>query len=141
MIRRPPRSTLFPYTTLFRSQQRLEQLAIAEHARAAELDAVIDAMAEAILVCDAAGNVRRSNPAARLLAGDRPLARYEDVRGLLTPGATDLAALGTRAGPLEIPLAAGEDRWVELSTYPVETSRDGSRDVSRETIVVLRDVT
>src|SRR3712207_8717835 len=24
MIRRPPRSTLFPYTTLFRSQQRLQ---------------------------------------------------------------------------------------------------------------------
>src|SRR2546429_5050200 len=24
MIRRPPRSTLFPYTTLFRSQQQLE---------------------------------------------------------------------------------------------------------------------
>src|SRR2546429_6990686 len=24
MIRRPPRSTLFPYTTLFRSQERLE---------------------------------------------------------------------------------------------------------------------
>src|SRR3712207_7294168 len=26
MIRRPPRSTLFPYTTLFRSGERLEQL-------------------------------------------------------------------------------------------------------------------
>src|SRR5205085_3791154 len=25
MIRRPPRSTLFPYTTLFRSQQRLDE--------------------------------------------------------------------------------------------------------------------
>src|SRR3712207_8781810 len=25
MIRRPPRSTLFPYTTLFRSQQRADQ--------------------------------------------------------------------------------------------------------------------
>src|SRR5436189_2862286 len=25
MIRRPPRSTLFPYTTLFRSQQRLQR--------------------------------------------------------------------------------------------------------------------
>src|SRR2546428_3414005 len=25
MIRRPPRSTLFPYTTLFRSQQKLER--------------------------------------------------------------------------------------------------------------------
>src|SRR2546430_5476133 len=26
MIRRPPRSTLFPYTTLFRSRRRFEQL-------------------------------------------------------------------------------------------------------------------
>src|SRR5258707_10875493 len=26
MIRRPPRSTLFPYTTLFRSQRRLRRL-------------------------------------------------------------------------------------------------------------------
>src|SRR5258706_10705415 len=26
MIRRPPRSTLFPYTTLFRSLQRLEEM-------------------------------------------------------------------------------------------------------------------
>src|SRR3712207_8008014 len=82
MIRRPPRSTLFPYTTLFRSQQRLEQLAIAEHARAAELDAVIDAMAEAILVCDPGGNVRRSNPAARLLAGSRPLRSEEHTSEL-----------------------------------------------------------
>src|SRR3712207_7016718 len=34
MIRRPPRSTLFPYTTLFRSQWRLEtenQAVIAAH--------------------------------------------------------------------------------------------------------------
>src|SRR2546421_8066364 len=44
MIRRPPRSTLFPYTTLFRSQKRpvrikqeeriLDRLRIAEHERA-----------------------------------------------------------------------------------------------------------
>src|SRR5260370_33854897 len=30
MIRRPPRSTLFPYTTLFRSHRLLEQLAWSE---------------------------------------------------------------------------------------------------------------
>src|SRR3712207_7914404 len=33
MIRRPPRSTLFPYTTLFRSQGRLDAPAEAEGAR------------------------------------------------------------------------------------------------------------
>src|SRR2546427_8103069 len=30
MIRRPPRSTLFPYTTLFRSQVRLEMIELLE---------------------------------------------------------------------------------------------------------------
>src|SRR3712207_7064361 len=31
MIRRPPRSTLFPYTTLFRSEQRLVVLLVEHH--------------------------------------------------------------------------------------------------------------
>src|SRR3712207_8076720 len=35
MIRRPPRSTLFPYTTLFRSQERVEDAGdLAGHRRA-----------------------------------------------------------------------------------------------------------
>src|SRR2546429_1354639 len=35
MIRRPPRSTLFPYTTLFRSQQRvIERRIVPSHAGA-----------------------------------------------------------------------------------------------------------
>src|SRR5260370_7307370 len=33
MIRRPPRSTLFPYTTLFRSQATIARLALAHHGR------------------------------------------------------------------------------------------------------------
>src|SRR3989454_8229433 len=47
MIRRPPRSTLFPYTTLFRSQQPgtrardvAEQRVAAQAPRAADVDAV-----------------------------------------------------------------------------------------------------
>src|SRR2546427_4875026 len=31
MIRRPPRSTLFPYTTLFRSQSELDQLGVSRY--------------------------------------------------------------------------------------------------------------
>src|SRR3712207_8939925 len=31
MIRRPPRSTLFPYTTLFRSSQLVESVALCQH--------------------------------------------------------------------------------------------------------------
>src|SRR3712207_7694001 len=38
MIRRPPRSTLFPYTTLFRSRQRAE-----EEAEIAERDVAVSA--------------------------------------------------------------------------------------------------
>src|SRR2546422_8260752 len=42
MIRRPPRSTLFPYTTLFRSSQ----LAHGEFARVADVDGVGSAALE-----------------------------------------------------------------------------------------------
>src|SRR5258708_9466315 len=39
MIRRPPRSTLFPYTTLFRSEQRVGRRAahLGQHAKLADL--------------------------------------------------------------------------------------------------------
>src|SRR5437667_5844540 len=40
MIRRPPRSTLFPYTTLFRSERAVVEQAL--HARGDERDAVGD---------------------------------------------------------------------------------------------------
>src|SRR3712207_7958998 len=36
MIRRPPRSTLFPYTTLFRSNVRVDRLDVAGAVHAAE---------------------------------------------------------------------------------------------------------
>src|SRR2546426_9131686 len=39
MIRRPPRSTLFPYTTLFRSARERWRLASAELARVLRLEA------------------------------------------------------------------------------------------------------
>src|SRR5258706_4328822 len=39
MIRRPPRSTLFPYTTLFRSQQRLDGLGVEAADRPQFIDA------------------------------------------------------------------------------------------------------
>src|SRR2546430_7001622 len=38
MIRRPPRSTLFPYTTLFRSRRALYQINPAEAAKIGALD-------------------------------------------------------------------------------------------------------
>src|SRR3712207_7981546 len=51
MIRRPPRSTLFPYTTLFRSYQTLFQLS-----------------SEAVIILDAATlRITEANPAAARL--------------------------------------------------------------------------
>src|SRR2546422_5186691 len=41
MIRRPPRSTLFPYTTLFRSLQGLEQLEQLLRGLAVDLDGAL----------------------------------------------------------------------------------------------------
>src|SRR3712207_7700009 len=42
MIRRPPRSTLFPYTTLFRSLERRVDLGELVHAQAGEVGDVAD---------------------------------------------------------------------------------------------------
>src|SRR5438034_4972272 len=41
MIRRPPRSTLFPYTTLFRSQPFGERCAVHRHEGSARAPAVV----------------------------------------------------------------------------------------------------
>src|SRR3712207_9063942 len=52
MIRRPPRSTLFPYTTLFRSHrpgQRFEEFANRLMGERKPLDAELDARGEAAL--------------------------------------------------------------------------------------------
>ena len=48
MIRRPPRSTLFPYTTLFRSEELNKKKAEEEAANAdPEIDALVNARTEA----------------------------------------------------------------------------------------------
>src|SRR3712207_7280236 len=61
MIRRPPRSTLFPYTTLFRSR--------AQHAEAAEVVAVVVVEAERAVAELAGGHLR--TPVAQVLPPGR----------------------------------------------------------------------
>src|SRR5687768_18396981 len=59
MIRRPPRSTLFPYTTLFRSLAEKQQF----------LDTVLDNLTDGVVACDADGIVTYFNRASRELHG------------------------------------------------------------------------
>jgi PAS domain-containing protein len=50
-----------------RDRERPSLLACAEHARAAELNAIIGAIGEGLIVLDAAGRVTLANPTARAL--------------------------------------------------------------------------
>src|SRR2546427_11221843 len=51
MIRRPPRSTLFPYTTLFRSESKFDQVTAPDFCgRSAGLKIVVDLAAQRVAV-------------------------------------------------------------------------------------------
>src|SRR5258707_7830136 len=58
MIRRPPRSTLFPYTTLFRSTAAVERELIAANARRDRRKAVIDEHAAIFILQGALDRLR-----------------------------------------------------------------------------------
>src|SRR2546427_4094077 len=61
MIRRPPRSTLFPYTTLFRS---VDDPLLAALTRG--VDAVVEVLVSTVIVEDAAVQLRRDRKSTRL---------------------------------------------------------------------------
>ena len=62
------------------------------------------------------------------------LAQLEDPDGVAP-------ALGTVGGPVELRVRGGDERWIELSTYPVARGQEESPERGVETIVMLRDVT
>ncbi len=121
------------------SQARLQRLAEAEHARAAELNAVIRAMGEGVVVCAPDGRVTLANPAAQDLFADINSLTYDGILGLLAGPIERAPRLATAGGPLELSIKDEPDRWVELSTYPV--IGPGIQSEGVETIIVLRDVT
>src|SRR5256885_7126140 len=72
MIRRPPRSTLFPYTTLFRSQHVRAEAEALERARSAVVDEHVSRRAQAAHRGHIVGFFE--------IEGDRPLAPVEQLR-------------------------------------------------------------
>ena len=123
------------------AQVRLQRLAEAEHARAAELNAVIRAMGEAVVVCTIDGTITLDQPGRR-----RALPRARS-RG---PTTTSCDSSPIRTGRLRTSASGRSDR----SCGPPETRSAGSscrptRCVSGatlaptadETIVMMRDVT
>ena len=122
------------------AQARLQRLAESEHARAAELNAVIRAMGEGVVVCDPDGTVVLANPAAEDLFPQIVGIGFDGIVGRLDDPDGLAPALGSHGGPVELRLRGSEERWVEVSTYPVSSGSDGSRGAG-ETIVLIRDVT
>lgn len=122
------------------TQIRLQRLAEAEHARAAELNAVIRAMGEAVVVIAPDGAITLSNPAGELLFPEVEARTYADLLTQLDDPDGIAPALGRSGGPVELQAVAGPERWIEIATYPVtdEAGASGSRGA---TIVVMRDVT
>jgi len=122
------------------AQANLRRVAESEHSRAAELNAVIRAMGDGIFVCTGDGQIRLSNPAAEVVFPDVDETTYDDILSQLEDPDGAAPALGTSGGPIELRARGSEDRWIELSTYPV-TRGQGEEGDQNETIVMLRDVT
>jgi len=123
------------------AQESLRALAVAEHARAAELNGVITAMGDGVVVCDREGRILLANPAAEDVFPHVEEQSYREILAELDDPADVAPTLGRRGGPVELRVRAGEERWIELSTWPVGADgaqADGAHD---ETIVLLRDVT
>jgi PAS domain S-box-containing protein len=121
-------------------QIRLQRLAQAEHARAAELNAVIRAMGDAVVVCGADGRISLTNPAGEQIFPDVEEETYADILAQLHDPDGHAPQLGKPGGPIALRTRADPDRWVEIATYPVNVGI-GLASAGEETIVVMRDVT
>jgi PAS domain S-box-containing protein len=122
------------------TQIRLQRLAEAEHARAAELNAVIRAMGEAVVVCASDGTITLSNPAGEAMFPDIEERTYADILAQLHDPDRLAPQLGAAGGPVELRTTTAPERWIEIATYPVVS---GLAEPARPpaTIVVMRDVT
>jgi len=91
-------------------QVRLQRLAQSEHARAAELNAVIRAMGEAVVVCAADGSISLTNPAAEQIFPDVEEQSYAEILAQLHDPDGHAPALGTAGGPVVLATRADPGR-------------------------------
>jgi PAS domain S-box-containing protein len=122
------------------AQERLRALAAAEHARAAELNAVIRAMGDGVVVCDRTGRILLANPAAQDVFPDVGESTYAGILAELEDPEGLAPALLRRGGPVELRVRGQDERWIEISTWPVAQGDDRAVGHEDETIVLLRDV-
>lgn len=126
------------------TEDRLNAVAEAERARAAELKAVIESMGDAVVVSDARGEVLLANPTAEALLGRRlQLGPRAILRAFVWPAGKRPPATLVDVGSVELQLRrAGADdsgRWMEVSAYPVQVGDEGAGGGG--TILIMRDVT
>jgi PAS domain S-box-containing protein len=144
----PPRMVMIArdITDRVEAQARLQRLAQSERALSAELRAIIRAMGDAVLVFGPDGRMLFANPAAETLFPGAAIERFEDLRRRMAdPGAVPPPGVRDAAGPIEVRTQEDEERWLEISAYPVLATGDAVSDPDREdrveTILFMRDVT
>ena len=124
---------------------RLERLARSERMRAAEVDAVLRAMGDAVLVVEADGAVSLSNPAARSLLGEASVTDYGALAGLFDDPEHRLPPAGgsARRAPVELHLKGPPPRLVEVAGYPIVVDWPAGEPApgAPQTLLVMRDVT
>ncbi len=121
-----------------RLHREIQRLAEHEQLRAAELESVISAIGEGIIVCGPDGAVRSMNEAAgRILGG--PVVDLEGLRSRVAPHGGALPPPGVGLGPVECQLVQRRGAWIELTAYAVEGERESGS--AGGTVYVMRDVT
>ncbi len=103
--------------------ERLNSLAIAENARAAQLRAVIQSIGDAVVVCDVLGVVLLSNPAADQLLGER---LNDGLAEILKAFEWPTGARIRRSGCRRRDRASVDPRGRAAQTRPVAASRGKS---------------
>jgi signal transduction histidine kinase len=120
--------------------ERMRRLVVAQHARAAELGAVIRAIGEGLVVIAPDGRIRLVNPAAERLLPGLEAATWSDLVGRLEGGAEALPVDPAPGPPVELRRRGADECWLEVAAYPIPLAQGSAVD-DAGTIVVVRDVT